>query len=105
VLRRVQSQNLVDAADSGIAGTAGSALKTALESLRDLDVVGDVRGLGLPWGLNSSGTRRPSSHSHPREISAVRSDRVAYDAASWSTLCKAARTEWRATISSLPHLR
>ena len=51
VLRRVQSQNLVEAADSGIAGTAGSALKAALESLRDLDVVGDVRGLGLLWGV------------------------------------------------------
>ena len=51
VLRRVQSQSLVDAADSGIAGTAGSALKTTLESLRDLDVVGDVRGLGLLWGV------------------------------------------------------
>jgi adenosylmethionine-8-amino-7-oxononanoate aminotransferase len=51
VLRRIQSQSLVDAADSGIAGTAGSALKAALESLRDLDVVGDVRGLGLLWGV------------------------------------------------------
>ena len=26
-------------------------MKTALESLRDLDVVGDVRGLGLLWGI------------------------------------------------------
>jgi adenosylmethionine-8-amino-7-oxononanoate aminotransferase len=26
-------------------------LKTALESLHDLDVVGDVRGLGLLWGV------------------------------------------------------
>ena len=51
VLRRIQSQNLVYAADSGIAGTVGAALKTALESLRDLDVVGDVRGLGLLWGV------------------------------------------------------
>jgi len=51
VLRRIQSQNLVKAADSGIAGTAGSVLKTALESLRDLDVVGDIRGLGLLWGV------------------------------------------------------
>ena len=62
VLRRIQSQNLVDAADSGIAGTAGSALKTALESLRDLDVVGDVRGLGLLWGVEfvrDKKTRQP----------------------------------------------
>jgi adenosylmethionine-8-amino-7-oxononanoate aminotransferase len=51
VLRRVQSLDLVRAADSSVAGTAGSALKTALESLRDLDVVGDVRGLGLLWGV------------------------------------------------------
>jgi adenosylmethionine-8-amino-7-oxononanoate aminotransferase len=51
VLRRVQSLDLVSAANSGIVGTAGSALKTGLESLRDLDVVGDVRGLGLLWGV------------------------------------------------------
>ncbi len=51
VLRRIQSQKLVNAADSDIDGTAGAFLKTALESLRDLDVVGDVRGLGLLWGV------------------------------------------------------
>jgi adenosylmethionine-8-amino-7-oxononanoate aminotransferase len=51
VLRRMQSLDLVGAADSSIARTAGSALKTALESLCDLDVVGDVRGLGLLWGV------------------------------------------------------
>jgi adenosylmethionine-8-amino-7-oxononanoate aminotransferase len=56
VLRRIRSSNLVRAADSGAPdsgaeGTAGSALKIALESLRDLDVVGDVRGLGLLWGV------------------------------------------------------
>jgi adenosylmethionine-8-amino-7-oxononanoate aminotransferase len=51
VLRRMRSLNLVHAADSGVNGTSGSALKVALESLRDLDSVGDVRGLGLLWGL------------------------------------------------------
>jgi adenosylmethionine-8-amino-7-oxononanoate aminotransferase len=51
VLRRIQSQNLVQAADSGVAGTAGSTVKAALEGLCDLDVVGDVRGLGLLWGV------------------------------------------------------
>jgi adenosylmethionine-8-amino-7-oxononanoate aminotransferase len=51
VLRRIQSQNLIHAADSGIADTVGSALKTALGSLRDLDIVGDVRGMGLLWGV------------------------------------------------------
>ncbi len=50
VLRRIQSQKLVTAADSDM-GTVGSALKSALESLRDLPHVGDVRGLGLMWGV------------------------------------------------------
>jgi adenosylmethionine-8-amino-7-oxononanoate aminotransferase len=51
VLHRVQSLGLVQAADSNLAGTMGSALKTALQGLCDLDVVGDVRGLGLLWGI------------------------------------------------------
>ncbi len=51
VLRRIRSLNLVHAADSQADGTAGSALKIALESLRDLDAVGDVRGLGLLCGV------------------------------------------------------
>jgi adenosylmethionine-8-amino-7-oxononanoate aminotransferase len=51
VLRRIQELKLVQAADSGAAGTAGSALKTALESLRELEAVGDVRGMGLLWGV------------------------------------------------------
>jgi len=51
VLRRVQSLNLVHAADSNTEGTAGFALKNALETLRDLDCVGDVRGLGLLWAV------------------------------------------------------
>jgi len=51
VLRRVRSVNLVHAADSEVAGTAGAALKIALESLRDLEAVGDVRGLGLLCGI------------------------------------------------------
>jgi adenosylmethionine-8-amino-7-oxononanoate aminotransferase len=51
VLRRVQSLNLVHAADSNTEGTAGFALKNALEGLRDLDCVGDVRGLGMLWAV------------------------------------------------------
>jgi adenosylmethionine-8-amino-7-oxononanoate aminotransferase len=51
VLRRVRSLNLVHAADSEVTGTAGAALKIGLEGLRDLDAVGDVRGLGLLWGI------------------------------------------------------
>ena len=51
VLRRVRSLNLVHAADSEVTATAGAALKIGLESLRDLEAVGDVRGLGLLWGI------------------------------------------------------
>jgi len=51
VLKRVRALNLVRAADSDVEGTAASALKVALESLRELDAVGDVRGLGLLWGV------------------------------------------------------
>jgi adenosylmethionine-8-amino-7-oxononanoate aminotransferase len=51
VLRRIRTQQLVHAADSQSDGTAGSALKIALEGLRDLDAVGDVRGLGLLCGV------------------------------------------------------
>jgi adenosylmethionine-8-amino-7-oxononanoate aminotransferase len=51
VLKRFQAQNLVQAADSNARGTAAAALKTALETLRDVDSVGDVRGLGLLWGV------------------------------------------------------
>jgi adenosylmethionine-8-amino-7-oxononanoate aminotransferase len=55
-LRRIRALNLVRAADSEVADSGtesvtGSALKVALQSLRDLDVVGDVRGLGLLWGV------------------------------------------------------
>lgn len=50
-VRRVRALDLVRAADSGLSGTAGSALKTGLESLGHLDAVGDVRGLGLLWAV------------------------------------------------------
>jgi adenosylmethionine-8-amino-7-oxononanoate aminotransferase len=51
VLRRIRALNLVRAADSEAPGTVASALKIALESLRDLDGVGDVRGLGSLRGI------------------------------------------------------
>jgi len=51
VLQRIQAQHLVSAADSAAQAAAGSALKAALESLCDLKAVGDVRGLGLLWGV------------------------------------------------------
>ena len=51
VLRRLLSQKLIEAADSNQEGTTGHEFKRALETLRDLEMVGDVRGIGLLWGI------------------------------------------------------
>ncbi|HEU5335724.1 MAG TPA: aminotransferase class III-fold pyridoxal phosphate-dependent enzyme [Terriglobales bacterium] len=49
VLRRIREHKLVAAASGQ--GGAGAALKSALQSLRDVPTVGDVRGIGLLWGI------------------------------------------------------
>jgi adenosylmethionine-8-amino-7-oxononanoate aminotransferase len=49
VLRLLQEQKLVQAADSERQGSTASTLSRGLESLRDTKVVGDVRGIGLLW--------------------------------------------------------
>ena len=67
VLRRIRALNLVHAADSGAAGTAGSALKVTLESLRDLDAVGDVRGLGLLCGVEFVADKRTKAPFPPEK--------------------------------------
>jgi adenosylmethionine-8-amino-7-oxononanoate aminotransferase len=51
VLRRVRAQKLVQGADSAVAGSPAASLKSALGSLREIDAVGDVRGLGLLWAV------------------------------------------------------
>lgn len=51
VLRCLQERRLVQAADSGREGSVASNLQIALESLRDLETVGDVRGIGLLWAV------------------------------------------------------
>jgi adenosylmethionine-8-amino-7-oxononanoate aminotransferase len=51
VLRRLIAQDLVKAADSDHAGAVAYEFKRELEALRDLDNVGDVRGIGLLWGI------------------------------------------------------
>ena len=67
VLRRVRSLNLVDAANSGVEGTAGSGLKKALESLLDLEVVGDVRGQGLLWGIEFVADKKTKAAFQPEK--------------------------------------
>jgi adenosylmethionine-8-amino-7-oxononanoate aminotransferase len=51
VLRQLQTKKLVEAADSKRAGTAASYFKERLDNLRNEEAVGDVRGLGLLWGV------------------------------------------------------
>jgi len=41
----------VQAADSNKTGSIASSLRSELETLRGLDSVGDVRGLGLLWAI------------------------------------------------------
>lgn len=50
-LKFLQKQRLVEAADSERAESAGTSLHQALESLHDMKNVGDVRGIGLLWGV------------------------------------------------------
>ncbi len=51
VLRYMKKHDLVRAADSFESGTPASHLKTALATLLELPAVGDVRGIGLLWGV------------------------------------------------------
>lgn len=51
VLEHVKVAKLVAAADSRIEGTTGAHLGRALHGLQALGNVGDVRGIGLLWGV------------------------------------------------------
>jgi adenosylmethionine-8-amino-7-oxononanoate aminotransferase len=51
VLNRIRELRLAEAADSNNPGSAAAGFGAALQSLRDCDCVGDVRGLGLLWGV------------------------------------------------------
>lgn len=51
VLRYLTAKKLVEAADSSLPETAAAQFKRALGSLRDEESIGDVRGIGLLWGV------------------------------------------------------
>ena len=51
VLRYLQSRKLVEAADSRTQDSAADHLGRELNRLRDLEAVGDVRGIGLLWAV------------------------------------------------------
>ncbi len=65
VLRRIRELRLVEAADSGAAGSVASALAAALEGLRECKSVGDVRGLGLLWGVEFVADKRTKAPFDP----------------------------------------
>ena len=62
VLRWVQERKLVEAADPERPDSTATTLRAALEGLRDAQAVGDVRGIGLLWGVEfvaDKTTKRP----------------------------------------------
>jgi adenosylmethionine-8-amino-7-oxononanoate aminotransferase len=51
VLRHLQTRNLLQAANSAQQETTAAKLCRSLNMLRDSKVIGDVRGIGLLWGV------------------------------------------------------
>ena len=58
VLRRMRELALVAAADSAKSGSVAAEFAAALATLRDCECVGDVRGLGLLWGVEFVAERK-----------------------------------------------
>ena len=58
VLRQIHAKKLVEAADSNRSGTTGAYFKLQLENLRNEEAVGDVRGLGLLWGVEFTADKK-----------------------------------------------
>jgi hypothetical protein len=58
VLSYLQANKLAEAADSGQAGSVASHFRQALETLRNEESVGDVRGIGLFWAVEFVADRK-----------------------------------------------
>jgi adenosylmethionine-8-amino-7-oxononanoate aminotransferase len=61
VLRHLQEKKLVEAADSDRADSPAAVFKKALSGLREEEAVGDVRGIGLLWGMEFVADRASKS--------------------------------------------
>jgi adenosylmethionine-8-amino-7-oxononanoate aminotransferase len=72
VLLYLKSNGLVQAADSLTEGTAAHRLRHALDTLLDLRVVGDVRGLGLLLGVEFVADRKSREPFAPEKAFAAR---------------------------------
>jgi adenosylmethionine-8-amino-7-oxononanoate aminotransferase len=58
VLKRIQLQRLVEAADSEKPDTSAGRLRAALQMLWECEAVGDIRGLGLLWAVEFVADRK-----------------------------------------------
>jgi adenosylmethionine-8-amino-7-oxononanoate aminotransferase len=58
VLECIQSQHLVQTADSQKTDTAAGKLRAALQTLWECEAVGDVRGIGLLWAIEFVANRK-----------------------------------------------
>jgi adenosylmethionine-8-amino-7-oxononanoate aminotransferase len=65
VLRRIRELRLVEAADSAQSRSAASEFGWALQTLGDCECVGDVRGLGLLWGVEFVAERKTKAPFEP----------------------------------------
>jgi adenosylmethionine-8-amino-7-oxononanoate aminotransferase len=62
VLRVMQDREFLQTADSERQGSRAALLRSKLDTLRDVKAVGDVRGVGLLWGVEfvtDKGTKQP----------------------------------------------
>ncbi|MBV9573727.1 MAG: aminotransferase class III-fold pyridoxal phosphate-dependent enzyme [Acidobacteriales bacterium] len=67
VLSFIQENNLIDAADASSPESAAAKLYPAVAGLRKLEAVGDVRGIGLLWGVEFVADRK-SKQCFPAKI-------------------------------------
>jgi len=65
VLRRIQEMQLVAAADSGRSGSLAGEFASELETLRECQSVGDVRGIGLLRGVEFVADRQSKAPAKP----------------------------------------
>lgn len=77
VLHRLQAKNLIEAADSNRSGTSAAHFKRQADNLRNEDTVGDVRGLGLLWGVEFVSDKKSKKPFPPGENFAGRVGAVA----------------------------
>ena len=77
VLKFLQDHKLVQAADSSNRASIAAKLQSSLQGLLDLDNVGDVRGLGLLWGVEFVADKKSKRPFDPQQNFAGRVGQLA----------------------------